>query len=114
MVSLTLGRLYPGKYRYSCYSRLSGPHRHRVKKKLYFSDTRDRTRAVQLIAKRLAACATWLSPGTLLNLGRGSDVLRTLSERTLIEKKTPKKPYLNQEVYQIVTHTLVFVRRTLK
>ena len=50
----TLGRLYP---RYSYYSRLSGPQEQSgyegVKKNLHPSDIRDRTRAVEPVAKRL-------------------------------------------------------------
>ena len=54
----------PGEIpRYSFYRRLSGPQgqsgHEGVKKNLRPSDTRDRTRADQPVAKRLAACATW-------------------------------------------------------
>ena len=50
----------PGEIpRYSFYRRLSGPQAQSghegVKKNLHPSDTRDRTRAVQLVAKRLVA-----------------------------------------------------------
>ena len=49
--------------RYSFYRRLSEPHdqsgHERAKKNLHPSDTRDRTRAVQPVAQRLAAWATW-------------------------------------------------------
>ena len=60
VASPTLGRLYPrGKPRYSFYRRLSGPQdqsgHEGVKKNLHPTDTRDRTRAVQLVAQRLAA-----------------------------------------------------------
>ena len=60
LASSTLGRLYPGKARLLLfYWMLSGfPDQSRyegVKKNLHPSDTRDRTRAVQPIAKRLAA-----------------------------------------------------------
>ena len=51
---------------YSFYRRLSGPQDQsgyeEVKKTLHPSDTRDRTRVVQPIAKRLAAWATWPTP----------------------------------------------------
>ena len=64
MASPTLGRLYPGEIpRYSFYRRLSVPQdqsgHEGVKKNLHPSDTRDRTRAVQPLVKRLAAWATW-------------------------------------------------------
>ena len=64
VASPTLGRLYPGRIpRYSFYRRLSGPQgqfgHEGVKKNLHPSDTRDRTRAVQPIAQRLAAWVTW-------------------------------------------------------
>ena len=56
MGSPTLGRLYP---RYSFYCRLSGPQEQSgyegVKKNLHSSDTWDRTRAVEPIAKHIAA-----------------------------------------------------------
>ena len=56
VASPTLGRLYPW---YSYYSRLSGPQKQSgyegVKKNLHPSDTRDRTRAVEPVVKRLAA-----------------------------------------------------------
>ena len=56
VASPTLGRLY---IRYSFYRRLSIPQdqpgHEEVKKSLHTSDTRDRTRAVQPVAKRLAA-----------------------------------------------------------
>ena len=60
MASPALGRLYPGEIpRYSFYSRLSGPQgqsgHEGVKKNLHPSNTRDRTRAFQPAAKRLAA-----------------------------------------------------------
>ena len=49
--------------RYSFYRRLSGPQdqsgHEGAKKNLHPSDTRDRTRAVQPVAQRLAAWATW-------------------------------------------------------
>ena len=66
VASPTLWRLYPwGKPRYSFYSRLSGLQDQSgfegVKKNLHPSDTRDRTRAVQPIAKRLAALATYVA-----------------------------------------------------
>ena len=60
----TLGRLYPGEIpRYSFYRRLSGPQgqsgHEGMKKNFHPSDTRDRTRTVQPVVKRLAAWATW-------------------------------------------------------
>ena len=63
VASPTLGRLYPEEIpRYSFYRRLGGPQgqfgHEGVKKIFHLSDTRDRTRAVQLVAKRLAAWAT--------------------------------------------------------
>ena len=56
----TLDAVTPGEsHQYSFYIRLSGPQdqsRHEaVKKNLYPTDPRDRTRVVQPIAKRLAA-----------------------------------------------------------
>ena len=64
----------PGEIpRYSFYRMLSGPQdqsgHEGVKKNLHPSDTRDRTRAVQPVAKRLAACATWLPSHVLLGIG---------------------------------------------
>ena len=64
VASPTLGRLYPKESpRYSFYRRLSEPNdqsgHEGVKKNLHTSDTRDQTRAVQPVAKRLATCATW-------------------------------------------------------
>ena len=63
VASPTLGRLYPGEIpRYSFYRRLSGPQgqsgHEGLKKNLHPSDTRDRTRAIQPVAQRLAASAT--------------------------------------------------------
>ena len=63
VASRTLDRLYPGEgHLYSFYRRLSGPHdqlgHEGVKKNLHPSDTRDRTWAVQAVAKHLAASAT--------------------------------------------------------
>ena len=60
VASPTLGRLYPGEIpRYSFYRKLSGPQdqsgHEGMKKNLNPSDTRDGTRAVQSVAKRLAA-----------------------------------------------------------
>ena len=58
VANLTLGHLYP---RYSFYRRLSGRQYqsgHGVRKNLHPSATRNGTRAVQPIAKRLAASAT--------------------------------------------------------
>ena len=58
VASPTLNRLYPrGKPSVLIYRRLSGPQDQSegVKKNLHPSDTRDRTRAVQPEAKRLAA-----------------------------------------------------------
>ena len=60
VASPTLGRLYPRESpRYSFYRRLSGPQdqsgHEGAKKNLHPSDTRDRTRAVQTVAQRLAA-----------------------------------------------------------
>ena len=60
VASPTLGRLYPEESLwYSFYRRLSGPQDqsgHKgAKKNLHPSNTRDRTRAVQLVAQRLAA-----------------------------------------------------------
>ena len=56
VASPTLSCLYP---RYSYYSRLSGPQEQSgyegVKKNLHPSDTRDRTRAIEPVAKCLAA-----------------------------------------------------------
>ena len=53
--------------RYSFYRRLSGPQgqsgHEGVKNNLHPSDTRDRTRAVQPVVKRLAAWATWPTEG---------------------------------------------------
>ena len=59
VVSPTLGCLRPqGKPRYSFYRRLSGPlgqfEHEGMKKNLHSSDTRDRTRAVQPVVKRVA------------------------------------------------------------
>ena len=56
----------PGEIpQYSFYRRLSEPQgqsgHEGVKKNLHSSYTRDRTRAVQPVAKRLAAWATWLA-----------------------------------------------------
>ena len=64
MASPTLGRLYPqGHTPVLIYRRLSGPQgqsgHEGVKKNLHPSDTRDRNRAIQSVAKRLAAWATW-------------------------------------------------------
>ena len=58
--SSTLGRLYPrGKPSVLIYKTLSWPQdqsgHEGVKKNLHPSDTRDRTRVVQAVAKRLAA-----------------------------------------------------------
>ena len=55
-----LGRLYSrGKPQYSLYMRLNEPQdqseHEGVKQNLHSSDTRDRTQAVQLVAKRLNA-----------------------------------------------------------
>ena len=60
VASPTLGRLYPrGKPPVLIYRRLSGPQdqsgHEGSKKNLHPSDTRDRTRAVQPAAQRLAA-----------------------------------------------------------
>ena len=60
VASPTLGRLYPDEStRYSFYRRLSGSQHQSgqegVKKNLHPSGSRDRTRAVQCVAKRLAA-----------------------------------------------------------
>ena len=60
VISPTLGCLYPrGETRYSFYKRLSGTQSQSghggVKKISTPSDTRNRTRAVEPIAKRLAA-----------------------------------------------------------
>ena len=60
VASPTLSCLYPrGKLPYSFYRRLSGPQdqsgHEGAKKNLHPSDTRDRTRAVQPVAQRLAA-----------------------------------------------------------
>ena len=81
VASPTLGRLYPGEIpRYSFYRRLSGPQgksgHEGVKKNLHPSDTRDRTRAVQPAAKRLAAWATWptASEQTIWKYPRGTSV----------------------------------------
>ena len=55
VASPKLGRLYPW---YSLYTSLSGSQDqsgHEGMKNLHPSDTRDRTRTVQLLAKRLAA-----------------------------------------------------------
>ena len=59
MASPTLGRLYPGEIpRYSFYRRLSGPQdqsgHEEEKKNLHTSDTQDRTRTVQLVAKAMS------------------------------------------------------------
>ena len=59
-----LGCFYPrGKPRYPIYRRLRRPQdqseHEGVKKNLHPSDTRDRTRAVQPVPKRLVAWATW-------------------------------------------------------
>ena len=61
----------PGEIpRYSFYRRLSGPQgqsgHEGVKKNLHPSETRDRTRAVQPAAKRLAAWATWPTISSVL------------------------------------------------
>ena len=60
VASPTHSRLHP---RYSFYRRLSGPQDYSghqgVKRNLHPSDTRDRIRAVQPVAKHLAAWATW-------------------------------------------------------
>ena len=62
VASPTLGRLYPGESpppRFSFYGRLSGLQdqsgHEGVKKNVHLSDTRDRTRAVQPVVKRLVA-----------------------------------------------------------
>ena len=75
-----LGRLYPGKRtRYSFYRRLSGPQDqtgHKgVNENLHLSDTRDRTRAVQSVAERLAS---WLH-GPLF-----SNIIREIADRLLL------------------------------
>ena len=72
VASPTLGRLYPRGYSpVLIYRRLSGPQGQPgdgVRKNLHSSDTGDRTRVVEPIAKRLAAWATWptLSKGLSL------------------------------------------------
>ena len=86
--------LTPGEIpRYSFYRRLSEPQdqsgHEGVKKNLHPSDTRDRTRAVQPVAKRLAACATWSIPSQRFQFlfpafsgsigsGTGSEILKKI------------------------------------